>query len=33
VRGFLPGTWTVDLQNEKTHNTEVKSLIIELQYR
>ena len=33
VRGFLPGTWTLDLQNEKTHNTEVKSLIIELQYR
>ncbi len=33
VRGFLPGTWTVDLQNEKTHNTEVESLVIELQYR
>lgn len=33
VRGFQPGTWTVDLQNEKTHNTEVKSFIIELQYR
>jgi len=33
VRGFEPGTWTVDLQNEKTHNTEVKSLMIELQYR
>ncbi len=33
VRGFEPGTWTVDLQNEKTHNTEVKSLVIELQYR
>ncbi|MCH2646299.1 MAG: hypothetical protein MKZ53_04955, partial [Candidatus Thalassarchaeum sp.] len=33
VRGFEPGTWSVDLQNEKTHNTEVKSLMIELQYR
>lgn len=33
LRGFLPGTWTVDLQNEKTHNTEVESLVIELQYR
>ena len=33
VRGFLDGTWTVDLQNEKTHNTNVKTFIIELQYR
>ena len=33
VRGFLDGTWTVDLQNEKTHNTNVKSFMIELQYR
>lgn len=33
VRGFEPGTWTVDLQNEKTHNTEIKTLMIELQYR
>lgn len=33
VRGFLDGTWTVDLQNEKTHNTDVKSFMIELQYR
>ena len=33
VRGYDPGSWTLDLQNEKTHNTEVKSLIIELQYR
>ncbi len=33
VRGYQDGTWTVDLQNEKTHNTDVKSFIIELQYR
>jgi len=33
VRGYLPGDWTVDLQNAETHNTEVNELIIELQYR
>jgi len=33
VRGFLPGDWTLDLQNAETHNTEVNQLIIELQYR
>ena len=33
VRGKLPGEWTADIQNEKTHNTEIKHFIIELQYR
>jgi len=33
VRGFLPGEWTLDLQNAETHNTEVNQLVIELQYR
>ena len=33
VRGYEPGEWTVDLVNEQTHNTEVKSMVIELQYR
>ena len=33
VRGYEPGEWTVDLVNEETHNTEVKSMVIELQYR
>lgn len=33
VRGFLPGQWTVDLENAETHNTEVNEFIIELQYR
>ncbi|MDC3309827.1 PKD domain-containing protein [Candidatus Poseidoniales archaeon] len=33
IRGKLPGDWTADIQNEKTHNTEVKHFIIELQYR
>jgi len=33
VRGFLPGDWTLDLQNAETHNTEVNRLVIELQYR
>ena len=33
VRGFLPGQWTVDLENAETHNTEVNKFIIELQYR
>ena len=33
VRGFLPGDWTLDLQNAETHNTEVNQLVIELQYR
>tara|TARA_B100000586_G_scaffold152173_1_gene110563 strand:- start:66 stop:1148 length:1083 start_codon:yes stop_codon:yes gene_type:complete len=33
VRGFLPGQWTVDLENAETHNTEVNALIIELEYR
>ena len=33
VRGFLPGDWTVDLENAETHNTEVNEFVIELQYR
>ena len=33
VRGKLPGQWTADIQNEKTHNTEIKHFIIELEYR
>ena len=33
VRGFLPGQWTVDLENAETHNTEVNKFVIELQYR
>ena len=33
IRGKLPGDWTADIQNEKTHNTEVKHFIIELEYR
>jgi hypothetical protein len=33
VRSFEPGTWTIDVKNEKTHNTDVKHLVIELQYR
>ena len=33
VRGYLPGDWTVDIVNEETHTTEVKSMVIELQYR
>jgi hypothetical protein len=33
VRGFVPGDWTVDIVNEKTHNTEVKQMVVELQYR
>ena len=33
VRGFLPGDWTVDLENAENHNTEVNQLVIELQYR
>ena len=33
VRGKLPGEWTADIQNEKTHNTEIKHFIIELEYR
>ena len=33
VLGYEPGEWTVDLVNEETHNTEVKSMVIELQYR
>ena len=33
VRGYEPGEWMVDLVNEETHNTEVKSMVIELQYR
>ena len=33
VRGKLPGEWTADIQNEKTHNTQIKHFIIELQYR
>ena len=33
VRGFIPGDWTVDIVNEKTHNTEVKQMGVELQYR
>jgi len=33
VKGELPGQWTADIQNEKTHNTEIKHFIIELQYR
>ena len=32
-RGFLPGDWTVDLENAETHNTEVNEFVIELQYR
>ena len=27
------GTWTVDLENDQQHNTQVKSLTIILQYR
>ena len=33
VRGKLPGEWTADIQNENTHNTQVKHFIIELKYR
>ena len=33
VRGYLPGDWTVDIVNEEAYTTEVKSMIIELQYR
>lgn len=33
VRGFQPGTWSVDLTNDESHNTRVNSFIIELQYR
>ena len=33
VRGFQPGTWSVDLSNDESHNTRINSLIIELQYR
>ena len=33
VRSFEPGTWTIDVKNEKTHNTDVKHMVIELQYR
>ena len=33
VRGYLPGDWSVDIVNEETHTTEVKSMVIELQYR
>ena len=33
VKGFEPGDWSCDLQNDKTHNTDVKQLVVELQYR
>ena len=33
VRSKEPGIWTIDVKNEKTHNTDVKHLIIELEYR
>ena len=33
VRGFLPGDWTVDLENAENHNTKVNQFVIELQYR
>ncbi|MAB36396.1 MAG: hypothetical protein CL975_03620 [Euryarchaeota archaeon] len=33
VRGFLPGEWTLDIQNAENHNTDVNELVIELQYR
>ena len=33
VRGYEPGEWTGDLVNEEPHNTDVKSMVIELQYR
>lgn len=33
VRGFLPGQWTVDLENAETHTTKVNYLIIELVYK
>ena len=33
VRQYEPGTWSLDLKNEESHNTDVKYMIIELQYR
>ena len=33
ARQFEPGIWSLDLKNEETHNTDVKQMIIELQYR
>ena len=33
VRGYEPGDWTTDIVNEETHNTKVKSMVVELQYR
>ena len=33
VRGKQPGTWSVDLSNDESHNTRINSLIIDLQYR
>lgn len=33
VRDKLPGEWTADIQNEESHNTQVKHFIIELKYR
>ena len=33
VRGYEPGDWTTDIVNEETHNTQVKSMVVELQYR
>ena len=33
VRGYLPGQWTVDLENAETHNTKVNHFIIELEYK
>ena len=33
VRGFQPGTWSVDLTNDESHNTRVNLFTIDLQYR
>ena len=33
VRGYEPGDWTTDIVNEETHTTEVKQMVVELQYR